>query len=285
MKKLYATSQRSDSNSLRFSCHLPLVKAVSLGTAMAALLSSVSPVFAANVSITGALIRSTNGTGVDYPRGSHGSIVFAGDDDYCGVDVVTGRGGPGATGGRVITPEEEYKRFIENQKYNNRNPYGTTDHRVDWTGNGTTSTNGGYMGQLTGGATNNLPTAYGVYSFVTGCGAYASGNYSTAFGAGATTLAGGAQAFGVSALASGTASIAFGIGSEASGESSVSVGGLSKVTGKNSVAVGIGANVKADSALAAGNGALSEADSSVAVGESSAARASASVALGKKLKF
>ncbi|MBX4336584.1 hypothetical protein [Bartonella raoultii] len=46
------------------------------------------------------------------------------------------------------------------------------------------------MGALTGGDTNILPEAFGVYSFATGCGSAAMGSYSTAFGANATARTG-----------------------------------------------------------------------------------------------
>ncbi|WP_019220757.1 Vomp family autotransporter [Bartonella senegalensis] len=251
MKKLY-----SKSNSL---------KAVSLGTAMAALLSSVSPVFAAGVAITGGLVQYDSGPGVPYTYGSHGSIVFAGDNDFCGADNVKGRGGSSKTGTQ-ITAEDQYRRFIENQEFSNRNPYGTTTEKVIWSSDGTTTPKGGYMGTHTGGMTNAMPEAYGVYSFVTGCGAAATGNYSTAFGAGATTKAGGAQAFGVSALASGKASIAMGVGSEASEEATVAIGGLATASGKNTVALGVEAKAQKEYAIAIGARAEAQASGAIAIG-------------------
>ncbi|AQX28371.1 Coiled stalk of trimeric autotransporter adhesin [Bartonella sp. JB63] len=72
-----------------------IVKAVSLGVAVSVLLSSVSPIFSANVAITGATNQSSNAPSSLYAKGSHGSIVFSGDDDHCGVDNVTGHGAAG----------------------------------------------------------------------------------------------------------------------------------------------------------------------------------------------
>ncbi|SQF94800.1 Vomp family autotransporter [Bartonella quintana] len=182
MKKLYSTQNWA--------------KVASLGTAMAALLSGVSPVFAASVSITEGFVRNSSGTDGPYPKRSYASIVFAGDDNYCGVDNVIGRGGSTQGSNNQITAEEQYNRFIEDRTFNGRNPYSTTTEKVTWVKDGVLSNNSGsYMGTATGGLQSALPEAYGVYSFATGCGFSATGNYSTAFGAEATGKAGGAQAF------------------------------------------------------------------------------------------
>ncbi len=262
MKKLYSKSS--------------LVRTVTLGAAVATLLSSVSPVFAANLSITGELNRSTNGTTVVYPWGSHGSIVFAGDDNYCGVDNVVGRGGKqqqGIPDTSRITAQEQYNRFINNQEFNGRHPYGTTTEQEFWGADGftgppaTPTTGSGYMGGAsTGGFAGAQPEAYGIYSFATGCGSAATGNYSTVFGAGATAKAGGAQAFGVSALASGRASVAIGVDSEASGLSTVAIGGLATALGKNSVAMGTKARAEKNYAIAIGSEAEAQASGSIAIG-------------------
>ncbi|EJF81254.1 hypothetical protein MCS_00528, partial [Bartonella doshiae NCTC 12862 = ATCC 700133] len=260
MRKLYSTTN--------------LAKAVSLGAAVAALLSSVSPVYASNLSITGDLNRSTTGTNVIYPFGSHGSIVFAGDDNYCGVDNVVGRGGKqqqGIPDTNRITAEEQYNRFIEDKKFYGRNPYGTTTSQVNWIGDGATSSDGGYMGTPTNGIVDAMPEAYGVYSFATGCGSAATGNYSTVFGAGATAKAGGAQAFGVSALASGRASVAMGVGTEASGNSAVAIGGVAVASGLNSVALGTLTKATMDYTVAIGSKAEALALGAIAIGGGEAA--------------
>ncbi|WP_375621940.1 Vomp family autotransporter [Bartonella sp. TT119HLJHH] len=269
-----------------------LIKVVSLSTVMATLLSSVSPVFAANLSITGETVRSTNGGNVMYPHGSHGSVVLSGDDDYCGVDNVIDRGGKqqqGIADSQRITAQEQYDRFVGEKVFGNRSPYGTTTGKVIWAGDGyTTSTDGrvlgGYMGGITGGFMNALPEAYGVYSFATGCGSAATGNYSTVFGAGATAKAGGAQAFGVSALASGIASVAMGVGSEASGKSAVAIGGLATASGKNSVSIGVRSQATLDDAIAFGSDATASGINSVAIGKVASASGYDSIALGLKTK-
>ncbi|MBX4335403.1 Vomp family autotransporter [Bartonella raoultii] len=254
MKKLYSTPN--------------VIKAVSLGTAMAALLSSVSPVFAANLAIRGSLVESTIGAGVSYAKGSHGSIVLAGDDDFCGVDNVVNRGGQQqANVTSRITAEEQYNRFMDGYNANNGgDPYGTTTQQVIWMSDGNLTQNATYMGTATGGFMNAIPEAYGVYSFATGCGSSAIGNYSTAFGAGATTKAGGAQAFGVSALASGKASIAIGVGSEAKKESTVAIGGLANALGKNSVALGVKAKADKNYGIAIGSEAEAQGSGAIAIG-------------------
>ncbi|UNE54513.1 Vomp family autotransporter [Bartonella machadoae] len=246
-----------------------LVKAISLGTAIAALLSSVSPVFAANLAITGGTSLSTPGGGVSYSHGSHGSIVFAGDDDYCGADSVVGRGGKQQQtikDTQRITAEQQYERFIGEKVFNGRSPYGTTTEQVTWMSEGILTNDGTYMGRNTFGVINAMPEAYGVYSFATGCGSAATGNYSTVFGAGATAKAGGAQAFGVSALAGGIASIATGVDSEASGKSAVAIGGLSTALGENSVALGTRVRAEENYAIAIGSEAEAQASGSIAIG-------------------
>ncbi|WP_254473489.1 Vomp family autotransporter [Bartonella sp. B1098] len=250
-----------------------LIKAVSLSAAMATLLSSVSPVFAAGTGITGGAFFNSSGIDVPYSRGSHGSIVFAGDDDYCGVNNVIGRGGiqqQGIPDNQKITAEKQYKNFIYNQVDNkNRTPYGTTTQKVTWQGEGLLSDNASYMGNMTtGGIANAMPEAYGVYSFVTGCGAAATGNYSTAFGAGATAKTGGSQAFGVAALASGKATVAIGIGSEASSESAVAFGGLATASGKESIALGVRTKASGQYAVAIGTRAEALASGAIAIGGS-----------------
>ncbi|MFT4320949.1 adhesin, partial [Bartonella bacilliformis] len=270
MKKLDLIPKKDDLNchhSLRWS---PLVKTVSLGTVMATLLSSVSPVFSANVAILGSTTQSTGSDNIKYAYGSHGSIVLAGDDNWCGVDNVADRGKhlpQSSRGVKEISAEEQYERFVNNEEFFGRHPYGVTTQQVQWGGDGITSSNTGYMGNsTTGGHSNIMPTAYGVYSFATGCGSYASGNYSTAFGAGATTNGGGAQAYGVSALAKGQATIAMGVGAEAWDTSAVAVGGRASALGKNSVALGTKAKASGDYGVALGTEALATQRGSIAIG-------------------
>ncbi|WP_375645693.1 Vomp family autotransporter [Bartonella sp. TT29SHDZB] len=247
-----------------------LIKVVSLSTVMATLLSSVSPVFAANLAITGQTVKSSNMPQVEYLHGSHGSIVFAGDDDFCGADNVIGRGGKqqqGVSNNSRITAEEQYERFVGEKVFGGRSPYGTTTEKVTWVGDGVVSdSTNGYMGTPTGGIFNAMPEAFGVYSFATGCGSSATGNYSTAFGAGATTKAGGAQAFGVSALAGGIASVAMGVGSEASGKSSVAIGGLATALGTNSIALGTKVKAEKSYTIAIGTDAEALGSGSIAIG-------------------
>ncbi|WP_375673013.1 Vomp family autotransporter [Bartonella sp. TS82HLJMH] len=265
-----------------------LIKAFSLSAAMATLLSSVSPVFAANLAIVGGASQSTPGPGVSYAHGSHGSVVLSGDDDFCGADNVIGRGGKqqqSVGDSQRITVEKQYERFINGYTgTNGRNAYGTTTEQVTWQSAGILSKNATYMGTNTEGSQNIMPEAYGVYSFATGCGSAATGNYSTAFGAGATAKAGGAQAFGVSALAAGKVSVAMGVGSEASGESAVAIGGLATASGKNSVSIGVRSQATLDDAIAFGSDATASGINSVAIGKVASASGYDSIALGLKTK-
>ncbi|WP_375653340.1 Vomp family autotransporter [Bartonella sp. OD88NMGDW] len=247
-----------------------LIKAVSLSAAMATLLSSVSPVFAANFAFVGGNNNSTSGAGVSYAHGSHGSVVLSGDDDFCGADNVIGRGGKQQQrvgDSQRITAQEQYERFIGEKVFKGRQPYGTTTEKVTWTGDGTVSdSTKGYMGTPTFGTANAMPEAYGIYSFATGCGSAATGNYSTVFGAGATAKAGGAQAFGVSALAGGIASVAIGVDSEASGKSAVAIGGLATALGENSIALGTKVKAAENYAIAIGLDAEALGSGSIAIG-------------------
>ncbi|PBU71352.1 hypothetical protein BB552_28940, partial [Escherichia coli] len=69
----------------------------------------------------------------------------------------------------AITAFEQYQRFIKNEAFNNSygqiyHPYGTSFAVANWSGNGLTTNNVGYQGELTGGNINVVPQAYGVYS-------------------------------------------------------------------------------------------------------------------------
>ncbi|HBA2781498.1 TPA: hypothetical protein J6O31_005207, partial [Escherichia coli] len=176
-----------------------------------------------------------------------------GDDDYCGADNVIGRRTVTDVTTGAITAFEQYQRFINDTEFSGMHPYGTSSTVVNWSGNGTTTNNIGYQGPLTGGVTNAVPEAFGVYSWASGCGAYTTGNNSTAFGSNATATGAAAQAFGVSALASGTTSLAIGVGAEAAGDSSISLGSVSNAGGDNSVAIGMGASSSNDGDVALGS--------------------------------
>ncbi|MFC0207892.1 hypothetical protein ACFFJ2_05700, partial [Chelativorans intermedius] len=247
-----------------------------VSVALVALMMEASPAHAANLAIRGATENSTNGAGVSYAFGSHGSIVLAGDDDYCGADAVVGRGG--VVGG--ITAEQEYERFATNQAFGAYNPYGTSTAQVTWTGDGYTTGNVGYMGALTGGRTNAQPRAFGTYSFATGCGSWATGNYSTAFGANATATEGGAMAFGVAALASGRASIAFGIGSEAADISSIALGSLATSTAAEAIAIGLRSRATNLQSIAIGSGAEANGLQSISIGTGNIVNGNNSGAIG-----
>ncbi|MCT6880972.1 MAG: hypothetical protein M3Z51_01260, partial [Snodgrassella alvi] len=256
-------------------------------TALMLQLHLITPATAANVAITGGLSPSSSTATELYSNGSHGSVVLAGDDDWCGADKVSGRRNIGQTG---ISAQEEYLRFVQNSSFTGKtvlggtvttNPYGTSNGQQNWNGdgvtNGITSGSSGFMGTPTGGDSNVMPVAYGVYSFAAGCGSYATGNYSTAFGNNATATAGGAQAYGVAALASGITSIAMGVGSQATGTSAVALGSLATSDGIGSVAVGLSSVAQKDSATAVGANANATLEKSVALGSDSLANTDAGV--------
>ncbi|PIT49015.1 ESPR-type extended signal peptide-containing protein [Snodgrassella communis] len=204
------------------------------------------------------------------------AVVLQGDDNYCGRDIVAGRGNS-LVG---LSALDEYKRFAQNQSFLPYNPYGETTKVENWTGNGTTNGNSGYQGGQTGGVMDTSGSAYGVNSFVYGCGSYATGNHSLAFGTNATSKAGGAQAFGVAALASGRASNAIGVSSQAAGVSAVALGSVANADGVGSVALGLQSNAAADGAVAVGVQSQAKGNSAVAIGNSNVADAKESISIG-----
>ena len=259
----------------------------------------VPSAYASNAAIVGGTNRGTDGAPQSYPYGSHGSMVINGANDLnatgsaaypytCGADEVVGRGDPNRTiSGTSISALDEYLRFAQNQTFQNNGvgtkytPYGTTTTSVDASTDGITTTGtSGMQGLLTGGAKSKMPVAYGVYSFVSGCGAYASGNYSVAFGTNATATAGGAMAIGTAALASGRAAVAFGIGAQATGVSSVALGSVASSDGVGSVAAGLMSQASADGTVALGVQSQAKKDSALAIGNSAQANAEQSISIG-----
>ncbi|MCO6518888.1 ESPR-type extended signal peptide-containing protein [Snodgrassella sp.] len=208
------------------------------------------------------------------------AVVLQGDDNFCGRDIVAGR----SSSIVGLSALEEYKRFAQNSAfvYNNKtyNPYGETTKVENWTGSGTTNGNSGYQSFYTTGGGDVNGRAYGVNSFVYGCGSYATGNHSLAFGANATSIAGGAQAFGVAALASGRASNAIGVSSQAAGVSAVALGSVANADGVGSVALGLQSNAAADGAVAVGVQSQADGNSAVAIGNSNVAKAKESISIG-----
>ncbi|MDD9329728.1 MAG: hypothetical protein PV353_04835, partial [Bartonella sp.] len=190
--------------------------------------------------------QSSNGPNSAYINGSHGSIVLNGDNDYCGVDNVAGRGGAQKPE-TAITAEEQYERFINNEIFFGRNPYGSSTKKVNWTGESATEGNVGYMGIATGGVANAMP-----------------------------------EAFGVSSLATGEASVAMGVGTEAIGKSAAAFGSLAKEEGINSVALGTKAHAEGINSVALGFNAHTEAEglNSVALGNKAHAYVEGAVAIG-----
>ncbi|ACS50529.1 surface protein/Bartonella adhesin [Bartonella grahamii as4aup] len=257
------------------------IKVVSLGTVIATLLSSVSPVVAANLAITGDKVQSSSGPSVSYQYASHGSIVLAGDNDNCGVFNVVDRGGSNQGTDKQITAEELYERVSTNKEINGKRPFNWAKDQLNWGGDGLTAT-GAYMGKATGGLSNVMPEAYGVFSFATGCGSSATGHYSTAFGAGATAKRGGAQAFGIGALAGEQASIAIGVASEAVASNTIAIGGLAKAKGVDSIAFGNKSLADGQQAIAIGYGAQAQTDLSIAIGLDARATEREGVALGSE---
>ncbi|PIT53504.1 hypothetical protein BHC49_10045 [Snodgrassella alvi] len=213
------------------------------------------------------------------------AISMTGDNNVCGADNIKYRSGLGSSTG--LDPIDEYWRFATNYKFvNNKkeyHPYGETEAPEEWTAREITTGNSGYQGGHTDGDSNKPAKAYGINSFVLGCGSFATGNHSLAFGTNATSTAGGAQAFGIAALADGRASNAIGVVSQATGVSAVALGSVATSDGVGSVAFGLQAKATADGTVAvgvqsqAGQGSV---DSAVAIGNNNKATGKQSISIG-----
>ncbi|EJF88329.1 hypothetical protein ME3_01126, partial [Bartonella melophagi K-2C] len=93
MKKVHITPKNKGFNDQRSLSEVPLVRVVSLGAVMAALLSSVSPVFASHFSSAGSTVQSVNAgvASAKAGRADHGRDRVANGDRSCGVDQIVSR--------------------------------------------------------------------------------------------------------------------------------------------------------------------------------------------------
>ncbi|AQX19290.1 YadA-like family protein [Bartonella sp. WD16.2] len=111
MKKVHITLKNKSFNSQKLLSEVSLVRAASLGVVMAALLSSVSPVFASHLSSTGATVQSVS-AGVVSANVGHGRVGVANGSRFCGVDQVVSRT-PSRWGKKVSA--EKSKKLTANQ--------------------------------------------------------------------------------------------------------------------------------------------------------------------------
>ncbi|WP_407965689.1 hypothetical protein [Bartonella sp. C271] len=143
MKRLRVVSKGSALNDHPFLCRSPLLKAVSLGTAVTALLSNVSPVIASTFSpieqqTTIQSSKSSKGAGIislESPdrasKNSHGSAFTS--DHYCGVDNILIS--TSSDSGKIIS-EENYVNLLTHHQFDNCSSHGFGAQRAIWTVNG-----------------------------------------------------------------------------------------------------------------------------------------------------
>ncbi|WP_152023254.1 hypothetical protein [Bartonella bovis] len=112
MKKVHVAPKNKSFDGQRPFCEVPLVRAISLGAVMAALLSGVSPVFASHLSSTGSKVQSVS-AGAISASVAHGRVGVANGDRSCGVDQVVSRSS--SRSGKKVSAKEQYKKLAKNQ--------------------------------------------------------------------------------------------------------------------------------------------------------------------------
>ncbi|AQX26200.1 YadA-like family protein [Bartonella sp. Raccoon60] len=143
MKRSYLILKSGDLRGYSFSRRSPLLKAASLGTAMAALLSSVAPVVASNFSPTEQQTtiqssQSLKGTGVTSLKAPEKASkksrdsVFA-SDRYCGIDNIVV---PNSSDSKKIISEESYVNLLTHHKFDNWCSRGFGVQQATWTVDG-----------------------------------------------------------------------------------------------------------------------------------------------------
>ncbi|AQX24973.1 YadA-like family protein [Bartonella sp. Coyote22sub2] len=143
MKRSYLILKSGDLREYSFSRRSPLLKAASLGTAMAALLSSVAPVVASNFSPTEQQTtiqssQSLKGTGVTSLKAPEKASkksrdsVFA-SDRYCGIDNIVVSN---SSDSKKIISEESYVNLLTHHKFDNWCSHGFGVQQATWTVDG-----------------------------------------------------------------------------------------------------------------------------------------------------
>ncbi|WP_146023836.1 hypothetical protein, partial [Bartonella bovis] len=256
MKKVHVVPKNKSFNGQRPLCEVPLVRAVSLGAVMAALLSGVSPVFASHLSSTGSKVQSVSAGAVSASV-AHGRVKVVNGDRSCGVDQVVSRSS--SRSGKKVSAKEQYKKLIKNQQFMNCNPNDSVSRPVTWVANtdvmfsavatdvnmkqGTTTPESiqGYFDSFT---SRGIGTELG-------SNAYAQTGEDTAIGREARAEGGGATVLGLASKAFQANSIAVGSFSEANGNKSIAIGAFA--TAKLGTAVGYNARSFVEGGIALGD--------------------------------
>ncbi|AQX20940.1 Head domain of trimeric autotransporter adhesin [Bartonella sp. CDC_skunk] len=220
MKKSYLILKSGDLRGYSFSRRSPLLKAASLGTAMAALLSSVAPVVASNFSPTEQQTtiqssQSLKGTGVislkapEKASKKSRDSVFA-SNRYCGIDNIVVSN---SSDSKKIISEESYVNLLTHHKFDNWCSRGFGVQQATWTVDGKNTVLDVYETRVLNNRLGDewLPRSTEVWI---GSGAEAAGDFSIAIGHNAYADAARSIALGAGARVVIERSVALGAGSE-----------------------------------------------------------------------
>ncbi|AQX22522.1 MULTISPECIES: YadA-like family protein [unclassified Bartonella] len=228
MKKSYLILKSGDLRGYSFSRRSPLLKAASLGTAMAALLSSVAPVVASNFSPTEQQTtiqssQSLKGTGVislkapEKASKKSRDSVFA-SDRYCGIDnIVVSNSSDSvvsnSSDSKKIISEESYVNLLTHHKFDNWCSHGFGVQQATWTVDGKNTVLDVYETRVLSNRSAEIwiPGTDAVWF---GSGAEAEGDFSIAIGQKAYSSAVRSIALGAEARVVIERSVALGAGSE-----------------------------------------------------------------------
>ncbi|WP_455475851.1 Vomp family autotransporter [Bartonella sp. B17] len=219
MKKIYSAAN--------------FVKVVSLGTTMAVLLSSASPVFSESSAIKGQDIQSTSGILIDYIIDNNGSVVFKSDIDLFDAYKV-------ADGAVNNLQEDDCLYFFKPQVF-----LSLTEKLVN-------APNPRAIN-----ITSDDNFRAGSNALVTGNGAAAAGENGVAVGASTNASGYASVAVGYNASATGEHGIAFGSGARGNAIDSIAIGRAASVSNMSGIAIGAGAQVSVNGGIALGPGSAS----------------------------
>ncbi|MCL6229981.1 hypothetical protein M4Z11_05130, partial [Bartonella sp. G70] len=320
MKKSRVISKKSALNDHLFSCRSPLLQAVSLGTAMTALLSSVSPVVASTFSPTGQQTtlqssQSPKGTGVisikATDKASKNSLGPACTSDrYCGVDNIIVST---SFDSRKIISEENYVNLLTYHQFDNGHSRDLGAQRATWTVDGqsavldvsatsvlsnvlrdNTTRRADYLSGLVMGAMSNMAfgrdasTAGGIGwvemkdMIAIGVSSRSENERAIAIGGGSKSKSYGGISIGAASLSVGHAAVAIGMNSSVVGDfgGGIAVGGDAKVMGASTIAIGVGSSGTGQHSIALGDDARVIETSSVAIGSKAKVTGANTIAVG-----
>ncbi|ATO56955.1 YadA-like family protein [Bartonella sp. 1-1C] len=311
MKRSRVISKESVLNDYHFSRRSPLLKAASLGTAMAALLSSVAPVVASTLTeqqTTIQSLQSPKGKGMislkapdKASKDSRGSS-FAGGR-YCGIDNVVLSN---SSDSRKIISEENYVNLVTHYQFDNWCSRDFGVRQATWTVDGrntvfdvleTLRDDGsagpgfeetpikiGYLAraELNGIAIGNNA---GATSKSVALGSFAANIESLSVAVGYSARSGPfSVAVGANALAEKKGVVALGSSAGGSEEFAIAIGEMAKARSEQSIALGFRGKAFGDSSIAIGWDAETGSDYSIALGLKGMAFGESSIAIGKEAK-